>query len=76
MTQPPAERFEVDGYFWQVFKNHIEPGYTALAKVVRFVSFAKPLNEPWDDDVWFAFGPTAAEAYTRLRESLGLVAKV
>jgi hypothetical protein len=68
----PAERFQANGFYWQVYKTEIGSDYTALAKTVPFKHFGKPLLEPWDDDVWFEFGVSAEEAYTRLRLSMGL----
>lgn len=61
-------KIDADGFYWQVFKGHIR--YLALAKKEPFIYFAKPLSEP--GELWFEFGPTAPEAYEKLRESLGL----
>jgi hypothetical protein len=68
----PAERFQVDGFHFQVYENRVTEGFTALGKAVPFVHFAQPIFEPSGDKVWFEFGVSAEEAYTRLRLSMGL----
>lgn len=67
---PPAERFQADGYHFQVYKNRLDDGWTAIAKTIPFEHFGKPLYE--SGTLWFEFGSNAEEAYTHLRLSMGL----